>query len=510
MKKLFFVAALGLSVMAQAAELDYYKTLIDVQADASKAASQLYNLEYYADGSLLALVGYQTATQEETGLLFNGQAYTGATASRFSLANTMNALLAKLDAEGNTIWAVPDTTYYFDMSGSASATTADGGAIFAQKMKNKKGRFMTYLNVHDNTSFVTHSTLLSSSYYKTESMTDDPNDSYAWAGVAEDENGYIYLAGYQADTIFPTFQDTIPMRPNAWNGKSGTKSTNCNSVILKFQKNNSNLQFVGATDYVADLAYDRPVGLHYENGKLYLAGTYKKGTESGLYAACYTTDLQPEYIRKHVVTGSLQFQQTKFEDGKIFVCGGLAKNGSITIGNKVIPASTTAANSGMVYIMDMATGAALDAAVHVPAADPLNITVAAFPTDSGFVAYNHETLNGLQVALHYDMNLDLLYTDTIATGGGSSNVSVVGRTADRSKTAIGLRARSTAPYYLLDEEPMQFESTNWYSLIAVFNEEGQQQGIEGIRSNEKETVKFILNGHLFIKHRDRIYDVLGR
>ena len=29
MKKIFFFAALGLSMMAQAVELDYYKTLID-------------------------------------------------------------------------------------------------------------------------------------------------------------------------------------------------------------------------------------------------------------------------------------------------------------------------------------------------------------------------------------------------------------------------------------------------------------------------------------------------
>ena len=509
MRKIFFLAALGLSVMAQAIELDYYKTLVDEQADASKGTSPLYNLEYYADGSLLVLASYQTTTQDETGLLFNGQAYTGATASRFSLTTTMNALLAKLDANGNTLWAVPDTTYYFDLSGSASATTVDGGAIFAQKMKNKKGRFMTYLNVHNNTSFVTHSTLLSSSYVRTESMTADPNDSYAWAGVVEDENGYVYLAGYQADTIFPTWHDTIPMRPNAWNGNSGTKSSNCNTVILKFFKNNGDLQYVDATSYVAGLTYDRPLGLHYENGKLYLAGTYKVGTESGLYAACYNTDLTQDFIVSHQITGNLQFQQTKFEDGKILVCGGLAKNGSITIGEKTVNASATAANSGLIYVMDMLTGAAIDAAVHVPESNPLNITVAAFPTESGYVAYNHETLNGIQVALNYDENMNLVSADTIGLGGGSSTVSVVGRTADGNKTAVGLRARSNAPYYLLNEPSMQFTTTNWYSVIAVLNTESQMSAVETIKTNSDKAVKFIENGQLVIMYNGTKYNVHG-
>ena len=504
MRKIFFLAALGLSVMAQAIELDYYKTLVDEQADASKGTSQLYNLEYYADGSLLVLASYQTTTQDETGLLFNGQAYTGATASRFSLTTTMNALLAKLDANGNTLWAVPDTTYYFDLSGSASATTADGGAIFAQKMKNKKGRFMTYLNVHNSTSYVTQSTLLTASYVKAEGMTKDPNDSYAWVGVAQDENGNVYLAGYQADTIFPTWQDTIPMRPNSWDGNSQQKSSNCNTIIIKF---NQNLQYIGATAYIDSLAYDHPVGLHYENGKLYVAGMYKNGDESGLYAAAYNTDLTQDFIQYHPITGSLQFQQTKFENGKIFVCGGLSK-GSITIGEKTI-ATTGNFNHGFVYIMNQADGAAVDFDLHAAANNALNITVAAFPTDSGYVAYNHETLNGIQMALIYDENMNLVSADTIGQGGGSSTVSVVGRSAEGNKTAIGLRARSNAPYYLLNEPSMQFTTTNWYSVIAVLNTESQMSAVESVKTNSDKAVKFLENGQLVIMYNGTKYNVHG-
>ena len=507
MKKIFVLFALGLSMMAQAVELDYYKTLVDEQADATKGTTQLYNLDYYADGSLLVLASYQTATSEEVGLHFEGQTYQGGTAARWNLANTMNAFLAKLDKEGNVLWAVPDTTYYFDLGGSASVVTADGGAIFVQKMKNRKGRYVTFINKHDKTSLVTESNNITASYERTADMTADPTDSYAWTGVAEDENGNVYLAGYQADTLFPTWKDTIPMRPNTWNGNSQNKSTSCNTIIIKY---NNKMEYVGATAYMDGLTYDRPVGLHYENGNLYVAGTYNDGTTSGLYASRLdTADLHTEYHVQHPVTGSLQFQMTKFVDGKIYICGALGKNGSITIGNKEVVSGAGANNYGLVYVMNQADGAVVDAAVHVPADNTLNITVAAFPTTTDYVAYNHETLNGIQTALNYDANMNLISADTIGHGGGSSTISVVDRSADGKQTAVGLRARTTGgDYYLLNEEPMNFTTTNWYSLIAVLKPE-ESQGFEDIEAEYGKAVKFIQNGQMYIRYNGRTYNVLG-
>ena len=140
MKKVIFLAALGLSVMAQAAEPGYFKTLVAEQADATKGQTQLYNLDYYADGSLLLLSSYSTASKDEVGLHFDGETYQGGTASKLSLQALTNAFMAKVDKEGTVLWTVPDTTYQFDLGGSVNMATKDGGAIFAQKMRNKKGR----------------------------------------------------------------------------------------------------------------------------------------------------------------------------------------------------------------------------------------------------------------------------------------------------------------------------------------------------------------------------------
>ena len=54
--------------------------------------------------------------------------------------------------------------------------------------------------------------------------------------------------------------------------------------------------------------------------------------------------------------------------------------------------------------------------------------------------------------------------------------------------------------------------TGWF--IVPISEEAIVINTEGVENNlqkdKKETVKFILNGHLYIQHRDRIYDAVGR
>ena len=517
MKKLFLFAALGLSMMAQAVELDYYKTLVDEQAKATAGTTQLFNLEYAADGSMYVLSSYQTASSEEVGLIFENKTYKGATASKWGskagemkVTNMRNSFLAKLDAEGNLLWAKPDTTGDYDLAGTALMVTADGGVIYADKFRGRKGNYMSFINIYNangqlvgsNNMALTKDTIIVGGKKVAR------NDAFAWAALAQDAEGYVYLAGYQADTL-PVWNDSIAPR-KAWN-YSGSKSDNCNTVILKYKPQPGqwpDLAYVGAVINSDDLLSDRPLGMHYENGKLYVAGTYKKdANESGIYAACYNTNLEREFIVYHPINAALQFQQTKFEDGKIFVCGGAAK-GSVTVGEKTIETTGTN-NHGLVYIINQADGAALDFDVHAAGNNALNITVAAYPTSTGYVAYNHETLNGIQIAFTYDKNMNLVKADTIGQGGGSSTINCVGRCAAGDHTAVGLRARSNAPYYLLNEDAMQFTTTNWYCVIAILKTKDQATAVENVESENGKAVKFIENGQLYIRHNGRTYNVLG-
>ena len=520
MRKMFFLAALGLSAMVQAVELDYYKTLIDEQADATKGQTQLYTLDYCADGSLLLLSSYQTASADEVGMTFDGKTYQGATASKWGaregdmkFTNMRNSFLAKIDANGDLLWAKPDTTGDYDLANTAVAATADGGVIYADKFRTRKGVYMGFINLYDKNGNVVASNNMSFTNY--DSIVVDGKkvkrkEAFSWAGVAIDEDSFVYVAGAQADTLLPVWNDSIAPR-KAWNTK-GSMSSNCNTVILKYkaQYNQFNdLDYVGAVINSDELVYDRPTGLHYENGKLYVAGTYKNATETGIYAARYDKDLNREYIQYHPVTGSLQFQQTKFADGKIFVCGGLSK-GSITVGDKTL-ATNGNFNHGLIYVMSMEDGSLVNAALRSAANNALNITVAAYPVKDGYVAYNHETLNGISTALNYDKDMNLVSADTLATGGGSSNVSVVGRSADGKKTAVGLRARTTADFNLLGETMNFADKTNWYSVLAVLNTAGQKEdtGVENVQGDNVPCTKFIKNGQLYIRYNGRTYNVLG-
>jgi hypothetical protein len=518
MTKFFFLAALGLSTMVQAAELDYYTTLVDVQKDATKGTTQLYNLEYAADGSLYLSCMYQTVDTSEVGLLFEGNRYKGATASKWGskagemkYTNMRNSFLAKLDAEGNLLWAKADTTGDYDLSNTAVAATADGGVIYADKFRTRKGVYMGFINVYDKNGNVVGSNNMSFTNY--DSIVVDGKkvfrkEAFSWSGVALSEDSFVYVAGLQADTLLPVWNDSIFPR-KAWNTK-GSMSSNCNTVLLKYKAKFNQFQdldYVGAVINSDELLYDRPLGLHYENGKLYVAGTYSNGTETGIYAARYDKNLNREYIQYHAVNGNLQFQQTKFEDGKIFVCGGLSK-GSITIGEKTL-ATTGNFNHGLIYVMKMEDGSVVDAAVRSAANNALNITVAAYPTKDGYVAYNHETLNGISMALNYDKDMTLVSSDTLATGGGSSTVSVVGRSADGDHTAVGLRARTTADFNVLGNTMNFADKTNWYSVVAVINESSEEQAIDNVQRDDVQCTKVIENGQLYIRYNGRTYNVLG-
>ena len=483
MRKIFFLAALGLSMMAQAVELDYYKTLVDEQAKATAGTTQLYSLEYAADGSMYLLSSYQTASADEVGLHFAGNTYQGATASKWGsktgelkVTNMRNSFLAKLDAEGNLLWAKPDTTGDYDLANTALAATADGGVIYADKFRTRKGVYMGFMNMYNGAGNLLATANMAFTSYDSIEVDGKKvarKEAFSWAGIAQDAEGYVYFAGLQGDTLVPTWSDSIAPR-KAWNTK-GNLSSNCNTFILKYQVNTAKekLVYIDAAINSDDLVYDRPLGLHYENGKLYIAGTYGKENESGIYAACYNTNLEREFIEYHPINGSLQFQQTKFEDGKIFVCGGISK-GSITVGEKTIE-TTGNFNHGLVYIINQADGKVLDFDVHAAANSALNITVAAYPTKDGYVAYNHETLNGIQIAFNYDKNMNLVSADTLAHGGGSSTINCVGRSILRDHTVLGLRARTTGDYYLLDKDTLNFaDKTNWYCLATVLNTESEK------------------------------------
>ena len=507
---LCIVAFVALSFNSvQAVGVDYYQTLITTQVDGPKGQSHVFDMSYYDDGSLLLMANYQTDTTAGEGVFeFAGHTYglaygnrKGNGGSRYKLLNYHNAFLAKLDNEGELQWAVVDSTFDFDVSASAVMTTKAGGAVFAQKGKDADGRYWTYINIYSNTGQFIDGGYVLADYEQKPFMTKEPKDSYAWTGLVQDAESNTYLVGYQAGNLIPKANgDTVFARTQEWSGEGSEKSKYANTVILKYDQN---MYFKVATKYIDGLVYDRPSGIHYEDGKLYVAGVYGKENESGFYAARYNTNLELEDIQYHPVTGSIHLLQTKFVDGKIYVCGGLGKNGSITIGDKTITTGNANNNNGLIFIINQADGKALDAAVKD---DVFGLTIAAYPTADGVDAYYYGPM-GKNLALHYDADMNLVKQDTLATGGGLSITTCVARKADGSQTALGLRAQYTSEFDLLGIK-MQPENTNWYGVVATLSENGHQ-GLENIDSERGKAVKFIENGQLYLRYNERVYNILG-
>ena len=309
------------------------------------------------------------------------------------------------------------------------------------------------------------------------------------------------MAGYQAGDLIPRAnKDTVHARTQEWNGDGSQKSKYANTVILKYDKN---MFFVGATNYIEGLVYDRPSGIHYEAGKLYVAGVFNNKTDSGFYAARYNTNLELETIQYYPVTGSIHLLQTKFVDGKIYICGGLGKNGSITIGDKTITTGEANNNNGLVFVINQADGQALAAAVKN---DVFGLTIAAYPEENGVVAYYYGPM-GKNMEIHYDADMNLVKLDTIATGGGLSIITCVARKADGSQTAVGIRANRSSEFDLLGIK-MQPANTNWYSVVVTLSESGKQ-GVETVPVESGKAVKFLENGQLYIRYNGKVYSILG-
>lgn len=494
---------------SQAAELDYYKTMVTTQEGGDAGQSHVFGLDYYTDGSLLVFANYQTDTTAGDGVMeFAGKTYGAALGnrkgnggSRYRLKNYRNAFFAKLDKDGELLWAVVDSTFDYDVSASAIMATENGGAILAEKGKDAEGRYWTYINVYTNTGQFYDGGYVMADYEQKSFMTKEPKDSYSWTGLVQDASGNTYLAGYQAGDLIPRAnRDTVRARTKEWDGDGSKKSSFANTVILKYD---GNMFFAGATNYIEGLVYDRPSGIHYEDGKLYVAGLYAKENENGFYAARYNTDLELEDIQYHPVTGSIHLLQTKFVDGKIYVCGGLGKNGSITIGDKTITTGNANNNNGLVYVMNQSDGKAVAAAVKD---DVFGLTIAAYPTKDGVVAYYYGPM-GKNMALHYDADMNLVKQDTLATGGGLSITTCVAQSQDKSQMALGIRAQSSSEFDLLGNK-MKPENTNWYSVVAVLKGE-IADGIEDVQ-NDVLSTKFIQNGQLYIKYKDKMYNVQGQ
>lgn len=294
MKKFVLIASIAAwSLGASAQELNWARTI-----DSSNSESPNSIIES-ADGGLLTFCTFGSRT-DGSPVYYNGtQVGTGCATT----ANTdnYNALVMKLDSDGELLWNVYSNSGDLTVNSSNIAATGDGGAVLALKMRYANGYPEKYPKFTDadgsewtlenwNTGYrVQYIVVLKidnsgnilwvrkievdtkpeelASYY-TEG-TPDGVDPYA---IAVDSEQNIYIAGrYRKTLIFTNASNGIvtltPHNVVEWDGDS--QDTNGDLFLVKLDSEGNYVDHITSTGIVAR---DQIVDMLYDNGKLYFAG----------------------------------------------------------------------------------------------------------------------------------------------------------------------------------------------------------------------------------------------
>lgn len=294
MKKFVLIASIAAwSLGASAQELNWARTI-----DSSNSESPNSIIES-ADGGLLTFCTFGSRT-DGSPVYYNGtQVGTGCATT----ANTdnYNALVMKLDSNGELLWNVYSNSGDLTVNSSNIAATGDGGAVLALKMRYANGypekypkftdadgsewtlenwntgyrvQYIVVLKIDDSGNIVwvrkievdTKPEELAS--YYTEG-TPDGVDPYA---IAVDSEQNIYIAGrYRKTLIFTNASNGIvtltPHNVVEWDGNS--QDTNGDLFLVKLDSEGNYVDHITSSGIVAR---DQIVDMLYDNGKLYFVG----------------------------------------------------------------------------------------------------------------------------------------------------------------------------------------------------------------------------------------------
>jgi len=546
MKRIFTLLIITCALYAQAQTFDWITTLSATET--SKAQTNIQYVAYYPDSSALVFGNYGSLYATDFGVL-GGEQYPGADYGTESGYNK-NLLLAKLDKNGEVLWAVHSEDGDVNDSQSAVALTADGGAVLALKFRhssrNKQegvtaplykivdaagesfSRELEYpgawvyqpvlvrVDKDGNVTAVKDLWVSSEQAAKGDGLT---TDAFNFSATVEDKSGNIYIAGSQS--LDMRLDDvTISARPQPeWNGT--TTDARYNGFVLKLD---ADLGYVAHVTSEGTIRNDKPSCVEYRRGKLYLSGLAKaeEGTanlslggktaevkELCVVNACLNTDLTVGWltatpiVRYNDKQGNLLYQSLLSHDGNtLYLTGGL--QGAIELNGQTIHSGgeeNSTLNDGYVFAYNTADGS-LDNAV-VFGSKTLNLIHGAVDLGDSLYVYNYQFGNIRQLA--YDKQLKLGSIRSLATGGGSSTV--VYTAARNGQILLALRSLGGKDFNVFDETVNI--PTLWFNTLVAFHVDYNPPSAVTDITLTGNCSKQLRDGQLIIIRDGHSYNALG-
>ena len=547
MKHVFTTLFIVCAVCAHAQTFDWLTTL--AATETSKAQTNIQYVAYYADSSALVFGNYGSLYATDKGVL-GGQEYAGADYGTASGYNK-NVLLAKLDKEGNVLWAVHSEDGDVNDSQSAVTLTADGGAVLALKFRhsdhNKQegvssplykivdavgtvfSREMVYPGawVHqpvlvrvDKDGKITTVKNMWCSWEKAAKGEELTPDAFTFAAAVEDADGNIFIGGSQSlnmaldtDTLYARLQPE-------WDGT--TTNNRYNGFVLKLD---ADLNYIAHITSEGELETDKPSCVAIRGNKLYFSGL-AKATESALLTignkhaevkelslvnVCLTTDLNAELIsatpiiRYNNKQGNLLYQMLLSRDGStLYLTGGL--QGAVVLNGDTIHSGgeqLSTMNDGYTFAFSTTDGSLVKAALI--GSTTMNLNHGAVETNDSLYVYNYFFGKISQIA--YSRDLEEGAQQILATGGGSSTV--VFACGLRGQVLLALRSKGGADFIVFDQV-VNIPGLWFNTLVAFHLNENDPSGVESLPAAETGIRKEMHNGQIVIIRDKKNYSIIGQ
>lgn len=547
MRKIFTILAVVCAVFVQAQNYDWLTTL--AATETTKAQTNIQYAAYYADSSALVFGNYGSLQATDAGVL-GGEEYSGAEYGTGSGYNK-NFILAKLDKNGEVLWAVHSEDGDVNDSQSAVTLTADGGAVMALKFRhsdrNKQEGVMSLLYKIVDAAGATFSreleypsewvnqpvlvrvnkdgnvTVVKDLWVSTEQAAQGEKslttDAFTFAGAVEDAEGNIYIAGSQSlDMKIDNVTISARPQPN-WDGT--TTDARYNGFVIKLT---AALGYVAHITSEGTIQNDKPFCVAYGNGKLYFSGLAKAEEESASMSlggksaevkelsvvnASLNTDLTVNWltatpiVRYNNKQGNLLYQSLLSHDGRtLYLTGGM--QGAVELNGKTIHSGgeeDSNMNDGYIYAYNTADGKLANAAVI--GSKTLNLNHGVVDLGDSLYVYNYFFGDIRQVT--YDLQFNQGDVHSIATGGGSSTL--VYTAACNGQILLAMRSKGGADFNVLGT------TVNipglWFNTLVAYHVAYNPPSATAVVTLTGSCRKQLRDGQIVIIHNGHIYNALG-